>query len=190
MSQPGHDGIELIPRPEQNPAALGAALAVVAADRLPEMLDGRTEAMAEAIETASVQPPRSFVAHWSAAVEIERHPVTARAHHRANCLANHAATPAECREHATTVAEFYRATSPNATQCDHPDERANGRCPPGRAGPVLPGVVRVGRGGCRGTGAGPSACRVAGRGVGRVGQLKITERNFRRLPSFLPGFME
>ncbi len=30
---------------------------------------------------------------------------------------------------------------------------------------------------------------VAGRGVGRVGQLKITERSFRRLPSFLPGFM-
>ncbi|WP_328957407.1 DUF6247 family protein [Kitasatospora purpeofusca] len=102
------NGIELIPRPEQNPAALRAALTVVAADRLPEMLDGQTKAMAEAIETASVQPLRSFVAHWSAMVEIERHPATARACHRANCLANHAATLAECREHATAVAEFYR----------------------------------------------------------------------------------
>ncbi|WP_037778599.1 hypothetical protein [Kitasatospora purpeofusca] len=108
MSQPVHDGIELIPRPEQNPAALRAALAVVAADRLPEMLDGQTKAMAEAIETASVQPLRSFVAHWSAVVEIERHPATARAYHRSNYLANHAATLAECREHATAVAEFYR----------------------------------------------------------------------------------
>ncbi|MFF7592234.1 hypothetical protein ACFZCK_32650 [Kitasatospora purpeofusca] len=109
MSRPVHDGVELIPRPEQNPAALRAALAVVASDRLPEMLDGQTKAMAEAIETASVQPLRSFVAHWSAMVEIERHPATARAYHRANYLANHAATLSECREHATTVAEFYRA---------------------------------------------------------------------------------
>ncbi|SDT79043.1 hypothetical protein SAMN05216371_5912 [Streptomyces sp. TLI_053] len=109
MSRPVHDGVELIPRPEQNPAALRAALAVVAADRLPEMLDGQTKAMAEAIEAASVQPLRSFVAHWSAVVEIERHPVTARAYHRANYLANHAATLADCREHATAVAGFYRA---------------------------------------------------------------------------------
>ncbi|MFJ4090646.1 hypothetical protein ACIPYS_03610 [Kitasatospora sp. NPDC089913] len=109
MSRPVHDGVELIPRPEQNPAALRAALAVVAADRLPEMLDGQTKAMAEAIEAASVQPLRSFVAHWSAVVEIERHPVTARAYHRASYLANHAATLAECREHATTVSGFYRA---------------------------------------------------------------------------------
>ncbi|MFC5661800.1 hypothetical protein ACFP3U_02245 [Kitasatospora misakiensis] len=109
MSRPAHDGIELIPRPEQNPAALKAALAVAAADRLPEMIDGQTKAMAEAIDTASVQPIRSFVAHWSTVVEIERQPVIARAYHRANYLANHAATLAECREHATTVAELYRA---------------------------------------------------------------------------------
>jgi hypothetical protein len=65
-----HDGVELIPRPEQNPAALKAALAVVAADRLPEMTDGQMRAMAEAISTGSVQPIRSFVAHRAAAVEI------------------------------------------------------------------------------------------------------------------------
>ncbi|MFD4399688.1 hypothetical protein [Kitasatospora sp. NPDC058478] len=109
MSQPVHDGVELIPRPEQNPAALKAALAVVAPDRLPEMIDGQTRAMAEAIETGSVQPIRSFVAHWATAVEIERHPATAQAFHRANYLANHAGTVDECREHATTVAEIYRA---------------------------------------------------------------------------------
>ncbi|MFB8238297.1 hypothetical protein ACFC58_17265 [Kitasatospora purpeofusca] len=109
MDRTAHDGIELIRRPEQNPAELRAALAVVAADRLPEMLDGQTKAMAEAIDTASVQPLRSFVAHWSAVEEIERHPATARAYHRANYLANHAATLAECREHAATVAKFYRA---------------------------------------------------------------------------------
>ncbi|GHF77668.1 hypothetical protein GCM10018790_64740 [Kitasatospora xanthocidica] len=109
MSQPAHDGIELIPRPDRSPAALKAALAVVAADRLPEMIDGQTRAMAEAIETGSVQPIRSFVAHWAAVVEIERLPDTARAYHRANYLANHAATVAECREHAATVAELYRA---------------------------------------------------------------------------------
>lgn len=37
MSQPAHEGVEIIPRPEQNPPALKAALAMVAADRLPEM---------------------------------------------------------------------------------------------------------------------------------------------------------
>ncbi|MFE4362662.1 hypothetical protein ACWDD9_40430 [Kitasatospora sp. NPDC001119] len=109
MSQPVHDGVELIPRPERNPAALKAALAVVAADRLPEMIDGQTGAMAEAIASGSVQPLRSFVAHWAAVVEIERHPATAQAWHRANYLANHAGTVQECREHATTVAELYRA---------------------------------------------------------------------------------
>ncbi|MEU9075607.1 hypothetical protein [Kitasatospora sp. NPDC048538] len=104
-----HDGVELIPRPEQSPAALKAALAVVAPDRLPEMIDGQTRAMAEAIEAGSVQPIRSFVTHWAAVVEIERYPATAQAYHRANYLANHAGTVHECREHATTVAEVYRA---------------------------------------------------------------------------------
>ncbi len=108
MSQPAHDGAELIPRPDQTPPALKAALHAVAADRLPEMVDGQTKAMAEAITSGSVQPIRAFVAHWSAIVEIERHPDTARTYHRANYLANHAGTLQECREHATTVAEIYR----------------------------------------------------------------------------------
>ncbi|GAA2279867.1 MULTISPECIES: hypothetical protein [Kitasatospora] len=109
MTQPVPNGVELIPRPEKSPAALKAALAVVAVDRLPEMIDGQTRAMAEAIEAGSVQPLRSFVDHWAAVVEIERVPETAQAFHRANYLANHADTAAECRQHAIQVAELYRA---------------------------------------------------------------------------------
>ena len=109
MSQPSHDGVELIPRPGKTPAALKAALAVVAADRLPEMVDGQTRAMAEAIEEGSVNPIRAFVAHWAAVVEIERDTETAKAYHRANYLANHAETVEECREHAAQVALLYRS---------------------------------------------------------------------------------
>jgi hypothetical protein len=108
VSQPVHDGVALIPPPEQSPAALRAALAVVAPDRLPEMVDGQSQAMAEAIKTGSVQPIRLFVTHWAAIVEIERVPATAQAYHRANYLANHAETVEECRRNAVTVAELYR----------------------------------------------------------------------------------
>ncbi|KIQ62816.1 hypothetical protein TR51_28245 [Kitasatospora griseola] len=109
MSQAASEETELIPRPEKTPAALKAALAVVAPDRLPEMIEGQTGAMAEAIATGSVQPIRSFVAHWAAVLEIERRPATARAYHRSNYLANHAASVEECRRHAIAVAELYRA---------------------------------------------------------------------------------
>ncbi|MFJ9441714.1 hypothetical protein ACIRRH_07560 [Kitasatospora sp. NPDC101235] len=109
MSQPVSDGAELIPRPEKSPASLKAALAVVAADRLPEMVEGQTRAMAEAIKSGSVNPIRAFLAHWATVVEIERVPATARAYHRANYLANHAPTVEECRRHATEVAVFYRS---------------------------------------------------------------------------------
>lgn len=109
MSQPVHGAVELIPRPAKNPAALKAALAVVAADRLPEMVDGQTQAMAEAIKEGSVDPIRAFVAHWAAVVEAERLPETAKAYHRANYLANHAETLEECHEHAAKVAELYRS---------------------------------------------------------------------------------
>ncbi|WP_327068941.1 hypothetical protein OG500_24365 [Kitasatospora sp. NBC_01250] len=108
MSQPVHDGVAIIPRPEKTPAALKAALAVVAADRLPEMVDGQTRAMAEAVTQGSVNPIRAFLAHWAAIVEIERHPHTAQAYHRGNYLANHAESTLECRSHAVEVAEIYR----------------------------------------------------------------------------------
>ncbi|GAA1230738.1 hypothetical protein GCM10009665_21410 [Kitasatospora nipponensis] len=108
MSRLAHDGVHLIPRPEQTPAALKAALTLVAADRLPEMIDGQTQAMAEAIASGGVQPIRSFVTHWAAVVEIERRPATAQAYHRANYLANHGESVLECREYALIVAELYR----------------------------------------------------------------------------------
>lgn len=82
MSPPVHDGSELIPRPEKTPAAIKAALAVVAVDRLAEMADGQTRAMAEAISTGSIGPLQSFVVHWAAVVEIERRPETARGRRR------------------------------------------------------------------------------------------------------------
>ncbi|MFB7904965.1 hypothetical protein ACFXPX_32485 [Kitasatospora sp. NPDC059146] len=109
MSQPVPDGAELIPRPEKSPAALKAALAVVASARLPEMVEGQTRAMAAAIDSGSISPLRAFVAHWAAVVEIERVPATARAYHRANYLANHAESVEECRRNATDVAAIYRA---------------------------------------------------------------------------------
>ncbi|MFF2043139.1 hypothetical protein ACFVVX_22220 [Kitasatospora sp. NPDC058170] len=108
MSQPMPDRVELIPRPDTTPAGLKAALSIVAADRLPEMVDGQTRAMAEAISAGSVQPIRGFVAHWAAVVEIERVPATAQAYHRANYLANHAADVEDCRRYAVRVAEIYR----------------------------------------------------------------------------------
>ncbi|MEZ0067928.1 hypothetical protein ABIA32_003944 [Streptacidiphilus sp. MAP12-20] len=109
VSQPVHDGSELIPRPEKTPAALKAALAVVAADRLPEMLEGQTRAMAEAIKSGGISPLQAFIAHWAAVVEIERRPDTSEAYHRSNYLANHSETIDECRQHATIVAELYRS---------------------------------------------------------------------------------
>ncbi|GAA0681961.1 hypothetical protein GCM10010193_39590 [Kitasatospora atroaurantiaca] len=108
MSQPMHDGTELIPRPEKTPAALKAALTVVAADRLPEMVEGQTKAMAEAIKVGSIGPIQAFLTHWATVVEIERMPEVAKAYHRANYLANHAETVEECRRHAVAVAELYR----------------------------------------------------------------------------------
>ncbi|KJS55544.1 hypothetical protein [Streptomyces rubellomurinus] len=109
MSQPLPEGAETIPRPDRTPTALKAALAVLAPDRLPEMVDGQTRAMAEAIEAGSVRPIHAFVAHWAAVVEIERIPESAKAYHRANYLANHAPSVAECRAHAVEVAELYRS---------------------------------------------------------------------------------
>jgi hypothetical protein len=109
MSQPVQDGAELIPRPEKTPAALKAGLAIVAADRLSEMLEGQTKAMAEAIKAGGISPIQAFVAHWAAVVEIERQPELARAYHRANYLANHSETIDECRRNAATVAALYRS---------------------------------------------------------------------------------
>ncbi|WP_371518336.1 hypothetical protein [Kitasatospora sp. NBC_01300] len=104
-----HPGQDTIPRPEKTPTSLKAALTVVAADRLPELVEGQARAMAEAIRTGAAGPIHAFVAHWAAVVEIERVPETAKAYHRANYLANHAPTAEERWSHAVEVAELYRA---------------------------------------------------------------------------------
>jgi hypothetical protein len=69
----GH-GDELIPRPEQTPDALRAALAVVAPDRLAEMQAEKDEAFAKAVEWQSLSPVRSWVLIWAREIEIARRP--------------------------------------------------------------------------------------------------------------------
>ncbi|GAA1419602.1 hypothetical protein GCM10009601_16720 [Streptomyces thermospinosisporus] len=70
---PDH-GRELIPRPEQTPDALRAALTVVAPGRLPEMQATKDEAFAKAVEWQSVSPVQSWVLRWARDIEIARRP--------------------------------------------------------------------------------------------------------------------
>ncbi|MEU6354069.1 hypothetical protein ABZ896_32850 [Streptomyces sp. NPDC047072] len=60
MSALADHGRELIPRPEQTPDALRAALAVVAPTRLEEMQATKDEAFAKAVEWESLSPVRSW----------------------------------------------------------------------------------------------------------------------------------
>lgn len=78
----GH-GRELIPRPEQTPDALRAALAVVAPARLEEMQATKDEAFAQAVEWASLSPVQSWVLLWSRDIEIARRPELAARFERA-----------------------------------------------------------------------------------------------------------
>lgn len=72
MSTLADHGPELIPRPEQTPDALRAALAVVAPARLEEMQATKDEAFARAVEWESLSPVRSWVLLWSRDIEIAR----------------------------------------------------------------------------------------------------------------------
>lgn len=74
---------ELVPRPEQTPDALRAALAVVAPGRLPEMQQTKDEAFAKALEWQSLSPVRSWVVAWARDIEIARRPDLATRHTRA-----------------------------------------------------------------------------------------------------------
>jgi hypothetical protein len=65
---------ELIPRPEQTPEALRAALAVVEPGRLPEMQTTKDAAFAKAVEWQSLSPVRSWVLAWARDIEIARRP--------------------------------------------------------------------------------------------------------------------
>ncbi|MGQ4384669.1 hypothetical protein [Streptomyces sp. SAS_270] len=74
MSTLADHGRELIPRPEQTPDALRAALAVVAPGRLDEMQTTKDEAFAKAVEWQSLSPVQSWVLIWARDIEIARRP--------------------------------------------------------------------------------------------------------------------
>lgn len=72
-----HEDAELVPAPVQTPAALPAALAVVAPHRLPEMEQQKNEVFALAVESGSIMPLRTFIWTWAAHIEIARNLNTA-----------------------------------------------------------------------------------------------------------------
>lgn len=82
-------GDELIPRPEQTPEALRAALAVVAPGRLPEMRRTKDEAFAEAVKWQSLGPVQSWVLAWARDIEIARRPDLSVRHARAKINLEH-----------------------------------------------------------------------------------------------------
>ncbi|WP_367322333.1 DUF6247 family protein [Streptomyces sp. HUAS ZL42] len=98
----------LIPCSERSPGALRAACAVVAPQLLAAYDQAKDQALAEAVEHGSLSPVHAYLAHWAALLEIERHPETARAYHRAEYLAQIATLPEEAREHLAKVAAIYR----------------------------------------------------------------------------------
>lgn len=83
MSTQADHGHELVPRPEQTPDALRAALAVVAPGRLPEMQQTKEEAFAKALEWQSLSPVRGWALAWARDIEIARRPDPAARHSRA-----------------------------------------------------------------------------------------------------------
>ena len=83
MSTQADHGNELIPRPEQTPDALRAALAVVDPGRLEEMQNTKDEAFAKAVEWQSLSPVRSWVLAWARDIEIARRPDLSARHARA-----------------------------------------------------------------------------------------------------------
>lgn len=83
MSTQADHGHELIPRPEQTPDALRAALVVVAPGRLVEMQESKDDAFAKAVEWQSLSPVRSWVLAWARDIEIARRPDLSARHVRA-----------------------------------------------------------------------------------------------------------
>lgn len=72
MSTQADHGNELIPRPEQTPDALRAALAIVAPGRLDEMQAMKDDVFAKAVEWQSLSPVQSWVLIWAKEIEIAR----------------------------------------------------------------------------------------------------------------------
>ncbi|WP_369177412.1 hypothetical protein [Streptomyces mutabilis] len=87
MSTQADHGHGLVPRPEQTPDVLRAALAAVDPQRLPEMQRTKDEAFAKAVEWQSLSPVRSWVLTWARDIEIARRPdLAARLAHAKNNL--------------------------------------------------------------------------------------------------------
>ncbi|MEW1719557.1 hypothetical protein [Streptomyces sp. NPDC093109] len=84
MSTQADHGHELVPRPEQTPDALRAALAVVAPGRLAEMQRTKDDAFAKAVEWQSLSPVRGWVLAWARDIEIARRPDLSTRHYRAS----------------------------------------------------------------------------------------------------------
>lgn len=108
-AQPEHHAAESIPRPERTVAALKAALAVVAPDRLPEVQADQAEAITKAVESDSLDRLRGFLLRWAVVVEIERQPDTAFRLRQAEYLMQAAEDPQESRRQAVAAAEIIRA---------------------------------------------------------------------------------
>lgn len=112
MSTQADYGHELVPRPEQTPDALRAALAVVDPKRLPEMQRTKDDAFAKAVEWQSLSPVRSWVLAWARDIEIARRPDLAARHARARSNLEHddAATARQAlRELSTVMDEALKA---------------------------------------------------------------------------------
>ncbi|MFJ8360353.1 DUF6247 family protein [Streptomyces sp. NPDC093984] len=109
--QAEHGDTPLIPRPDRTPAALRAACAVVAPHLLAAYDQAKEQALAEALEHDSIKPLHAYLTHWGALIEIERHPETAKAYHRAEYLARTANTPDEARGRLITASSIYRAAA-------------------------------------------------------------------------------
>ncbi|MER5471670.1 hypothetical protein [Streptomyces sp. NPDC002685] len=105
MSTQSDHGHELIPRPEQTPDALRAALAVVAPGRLEEMQAKKDEAFAKAVEWQSLSPVQSWVLTWARDIEIARRPDLAARYSHATSHLEHEdpATAQEALRELTSV---------------------------------------------------------------------------------------
>lgn len=102
-------GRALIPRPEKSFKALRQALAQVAPYLLAEMEQARDAADTKALEFGSLNPLRSFLMHWAAIVEIERHPDLSREYFRAERIETTSGDPAVARRGVRVSGEIYRA---------------------------------------------------------------------------------
>ncbi|MEU9730762.1 DUF6247 family protein [Streptomyces sp. NPDC048002] len=101
----------LVPRPECTPGALRAACAVVAPHLLGAYDRDKDQALADAVDHGSIAPVHAYLHHWAALIEIERHPLTSRAYHRAEYLARVTTEPDESRVHLAEASDIYRAAS-------------------------------------------------------------------------------